>query len=471
MKRLLSVLLISLTLIAGGAPDVLAQVTRNADSKATQATGTARNATQVPAAPRKSNTQAATPVARTTDFFNQYFYDKALRVDYVHAGNDTSDFYAIDELISEPFYAGSKTNTVSPFDFGNYRAVLTDAATGTVIWQQGYSSLFSEWQTTAEARTVRRAMTENVVFPFPKKPSVLTFYNRSKQMEWSEKFTLPINPTDMFIKHDRRHVYPHFTVKQSGDPATSLDIVFIPEGYTAAEMDKFKADCERFAGNLLSCEPYTKYADRINIYGVEAPSMHSGSDVPGDGIWKNTVLNSGFYTFGIDRYLTTPDMKSVRDVAANAPYDQICIVVNSPVYGGGGIYNFYALFTSDNAYADYVFVHEFGHSFGGLGDEYYESEVAYEDMYDLRFEPWEPNLTTLVDFDSKWKNMTDAGAPVPTPETMKSTVKVGAYEGGGYLNKGIYRPSHDCSMKSGTFNNFCPVCKDALSRMIESYLQ
>jgi hypothetical protein len=188
-------------------------------------------------------------------------------------------------------------------------------------------------------------------------------------------------------------------------------------------------------------------------------------------VWKKTILNSSFYTFDIDRYLTTYDMKSVRDVAANVPYDQICVVANSQEYGGGGIYNHYALFTSDNAYANYVFVHEFGHSFAGLGDEYYNSEVAYEDFYNLKVEPWEPNLTTLVDFDSKWKSMVPPDAPIPTPASEKNKVEVGAYEGGGYMTKGIYRPSHDCTMKSLSYNNFCPVCQQAIRDMMETYIK
>jgi hypothetical protein len=161
----------------------------------------------------------------------------------------------------------------------------------------------------------------------------------------------------------------------------------------------------------------------------------------------------------------------VRDVASNAPYDAICVVANSKTYGGGGIYNFYALFTSDNHVADYVFVHEFGHSFAGLGDEYYDSSVAYENFYNLKVEPWEPNLTTLVNFDSKWKTMVEPNTPIPTPDKEKDKIKVGAYEGGGYVSKGVYRPSHDCTMKSISYDNFCPVCLDAIDRMIQSYLE
>lgn len=403
--------------------------------------------------------------------FDRYFYNKSLRMDYIHSGTATTDAYALDELIEEPYYAGSRTVLVSPFDYGNYRVTVEDEKSGTLIWRQGYSTLFSEWQTTPEAKQVTRAFPENVVFPFPKKPVFISLWNRTKDQKWEKKFTYRVDPASYFIKNERRHSFPYFTINNAGDPATCLDIVFVPEGYTETEMEKFRKDCERLTGYLFKNRPFDKYKDRINVYGVEAPSAEGGADIPGKDVWKRTILNSSFYTFDIERYLTTADMKSVRDVASNAPYDHICVVANSEVYGGGGIYNFYALFTSDNNFADYVFVHEFGHSFGGLGDEYFDSSVAYENFYDLNFEPWEPNLTTLVDFDTKWKSMVPSSTPIPTPEDQKDIVKLGAYEGGGYITKGIFRPSYDCTMKSISYNNFCPVCSDALSKMIESYLK
>lgn len=403
--------------------------------------------------------------------YDDFFYNKALRIDYIHSGTATTDTYSLDELIEEPYYAGSRRHLISEFDYGNYKITLTDVQSGKVIYSNGFSTLFSEWQTTAEARKINRAFNENVVVPFPRRPVNATFYNRNKQQKWDEKFSFVIDPNSYFIKKERRHEFPHFVLRQSGDPSVNLDIAFLPEGYTNEEMDKFKADCERLTNYLLKNRPFDRFAGRINIYGVQAPSAQSGSDRPGKESWKRTILNSSFYTFDIERYLTTSDMKSVRDVAANVPYDHICIVVNSEVYGGGGIYNFYSLFTSDNSYADYVFVHEFGHSFGGLGDEYFDSAVAYENFYSLKAEPWEPNLTTLVNFQQKWKHMLPPETPVPTPVAEKDNYKLGAYEGGGYMTKGIYRPSFDCTMKSISYNNFCPVCSDALTRKIESYLE
>lgn len=401
--------------------------------------------------------------------FEKYFYNKTLRIDYMHTGNATTDAYAIDELMDEPYWGGSKVSLVSGMDYGNYKVTVTDVESGVLIYTHCYSSLFAEWQTTAEAKETFRSYPENVVIPYPKKPVMVDFYNHTRDNTWIRKFSYKVDPKSYFIKKERRHEYPSFVINRAGDPAVCLDIVFIPEGYTMDEMAKFKADCARLAGFLLKCAPFNAYADKINISGVEAPSPQSGADIPGKDIWRKTVLNSTFYTFDVERYLTTCDMKSVRDVAANVPYDQVCIVANSQVYGGGGIYNHYALFTSDNPYADYVFVHEFGHSFAGLGDEYYNSEVAYEDFYNLKVEPWEPNLTTLVDFDSKWKSMVTPGAPIPTPAGDKERYAVGAYEGGGYMTNGVFRPSHDCTMKSLSYNNFCPVCQQAIREMLETY--
>jgi len=401
--------------------------------------------------------------------FDKYFYNKSLRIDYIHSGNAVSDYYAIDELIDEPYWGGSHLNLISPFDYGNFKFTVTDVASGNVIYSQGFSSLFSEWQTTAEAKLTNRAFPENVVFPYPRKAVVVEFYNRQKDNAWLKVFSYNVDPQSYFIRREHRLEYPSFDIHQSGDPSICLDIVIIPEGYTAGELDKFRADCTRLSDFLLQCSPFSDYASKINIVGVAAPSAESGADIPGKEIWKKTLVNSNFYTFNIERYLTTTDMKSVRDAAANAPYDAICVLVNSEVYGGGGIYNYYALFTSDNAYANYVFVHEFGHSMAGLGDEYYTSDVAYQDFYNLKVEPWEPNLTTLVNFDAKWKSMVSKGAPIPTPEADKKEFAVGAYEGGGYVAKGVYRPSYDCTMKSLSYNNFCPVCNKAVRDMLEFY--
>jgi len=247
----------------------------------------------------------------------------------------------------------------------------------------------------------------------------------------------------------------------------SLDIVIIPDGYTKKEMRLFRNDCQKFTKYLLNCSPYNQYKTKINLWGIEAISADTGTDIPGLGVWQNTILNTSFYTFDLERYLMTSDNKTLRNIASLVPYDQIYILVNSSKYGGGAIYNQYAVCIRKNKYEDYIFVHEFGHSFAGLGDEYFTSKVAYNGFYPLDVEPKDPNLTTLVNFSKKWKNMVDISTPIPTPDDTLYYNKIGAFEGGGYEAKGVFRPMFDCSMKSKKYNNFCKICKNAIVNMLE----
>jgi hypothetical protein len=236
-------------------------------------------------------------------------------------------------------------------------------------------------------------------------------------------------------------------------------------------MDSFKEDCERFAGYLFNSSPFRENKNKFNIWGIEAPSAESGTDIPKEDIWKKTLVNSTFYTFDLERYLMTYDNKTLRNIASNAPYDQIYILVNSDKYGGGSIYNHYSMSVTKNKYFEFIVTHEFGHGFASLADEYYTSDVAYQNFYPLDVEPTDPNLTTLVDFDSKWKDLVEDGTPIQTPDTDEYKNKVGVFEGGGYMEKGIYRPAHDCSMKSIKVDNFCPVCKRAIKQMIDFYTE
>ena len=245
----------------------------------------------------------------------------------------------------------------------------------------------------------------------------------------------------------------------------------IAEGYTSSEMEKFRNDVKKLGNYLFNQAPFGKYKNNINIYGIEAVSGESGADVPGKGIYVNTALNSSYYTFDTDRYLTTQDIKAVNDYAAYAPHDQIIILINSSTYGGGGVYNYYTASTIDHKLSPEVIVHEFGHGFVGLGDEYGGGDVAYEEFYPLKVEPWEPNITTLVDFDSKWKNMIPAGVPVPTPNDPKYKNVTGLFEGGGYVDKGIYRSALDCRMRTNEAKGFCEVCQKAIEKMILFYIE
>ncbi|MBK7630601.1 MAG: peptidase M64 [Ignavibacteriales bacterium] len=401
--------------------------------------------------------------------FDQYFADKTLRLDYYHTGNATEDSYSIDELIEEPYWGGSKTNLLDKFDYGKYKFVVKDFVSGREIYSHTYATLFSEWQTTDEAKQTTKSFSETIVFPYPKNNVMVEFYSRDKKNILHKKFEYVINPNSYFVKTERTLEYPNFKVVNNIDSDQAVDIVIIPDGYTLDEMNKFIKDCEKFAGFLFNASPYKENKNKFNIWGIEAPSKESGTDIPAENVWKNTIVNSRFYTFDLDRYLMTNDNKSLRNIASNAPYDQIFILVNTTKYGGGAIYNHYSVCVSDNNYSEYIFTHEFGHGFAGLGDEYYTSDVAYNEFYPLDVEPLDPNLTTLVNFKSKWEDMLDSKTPVPTPSTKAFNSTVGVFEGGGYVAKGVYRPMQDCSMKSISVDNFCPVCKRAIKRMIDFY--
>ncbi|MEJ2194852.1 MAG: M64 family metallopeptidase [Ignavibacteriaceae bacterium] len=403
--------------------------------------------------------------------FEEFFYEKSLRVDYFHTGDKDNDSYSIDELIEEPYWGGSKINLIDKFEYGDYKILVYDDSTNQLIYSRTYSTLLNEWQTTKEAKQTMKTFSETFIFPYPKRTVRLEFYSRNRKKQLIKKFEYTIGPDNYFIKTERTDKYKRFEVVVSGKPENKLDIVIIPEGYTVDQMTKFMDDAEKFAGYLFDSTPFKENKDKFNIWGVLAPSEESGTDIPADDVWKNTIVNTTFYTFDLDRYLMTTDNKMVRTIASYAPYDQIYILVNSNKYGGGSIYNHYSVCVSDNRFSDYIFVHEFGHGFASLGDEYVTTEVAYEDFYYTEVEPLDPNLTTLVDFESKWKDLVGNDVPIPTPATEEYANIVGAFEGGGYVPKGIYRPREDCTMKSISVDNFCPVCERAIIKMIDFYTE
>lgn len=401
--------------------------------------------------------------------FDKFFLDKSLRLDYSHSGNNKNEYFFFEEFIEEPHWGGSKVNLVDTFEYGNYYVKVFNKSNDSLLYSRGYSSLFREWQTTDEAKEISRSMSESVVIPFPKQPVDIVIYSRDYKGNFKEVCRVSANPDDYFIKKDRRLIYPTFTAHKSGDPEKKVDIVILPDGYSKDEMGLFIDDCRKFTAELFNYSPYSDNTDKFNIIGVLAPSLESGNDIPADDVWKKTLMSTSFYTFDSERYCMTYDNKSVRDLAANAPYDQIYILVNNEKYGGGAIYNYYNVSVNSNDQAGKIFIHELGHGFAGLGDEYYTSSTSYNEFYKEDVEPWEPNLTTLVDFDSKWKSMLKKRTPIPTPDTEKYQNKLGVFEGGGYVAKGVYRPMHDCLMNSFMGEEFCPVCNKAIQDMINFY--
>lgn len=412
----------------------------------------------------------AAPVLRAQANFESFFENKTLRMDYIRAGNSDTSFIFFKELRQEPFWGGSHTNLIDTFSYGDYRLLVFDAQTDSLIYSRGYSSLFFEWQTTSEAKKMQRSFAESVLMPFPKNDIRIELQKRNPELIFQTIYTQNVSPDSYFIKKEALAGFPVKKIVDSGEPHQKLDIVFLPEGYTAAEMEKFSKDAERFAGYLFDVEPFGENKDKINLWTVEAPSAESGTDIPGANLWRQTTLNSNFYTFDMERYLTTLDFFSVRNVAAHVPYDQIYIIVNTKKYGGGGVFNFYSICTADHRLSEKVFTHELGHGFGGLADEY-ASNVSYQSFYNSGLEPTEPNITALINFQSKWKNMVAHDTPVPTPAKQKYADKVGVFEGAAYQTKGMYRPALDCKMRSNQTNRFCPVCQRALMKMILFYSQ
>lgn len=403
--------------------------------------------------------------------FDDYFLEKTMRFDYYHVGDVKSQVVVFGDLREEPFWGGPKKNLIDPFNFGNYKCEVYDKETGNLIFSRGYSTLFAEWLTTPEAKKISRAFHETVVFPYPKKEIILKLYSRDKKNNFKLDYEIEIDPANPFIKKDKTNSYDIIKFLNNGDPSQKVDIVVIPEGYKKDELAKFKKDLEKFVQSLFNSTPYKENRNNFNIWAIEAPSNESGTDIPRQNIWKSTIVNTSFYTFDTERYLMTEDNKTLRDLAGNVPYDLIYILVNTSKYGGGAIYNHYSVAASDNEHLEYLIVHEFSHGFAGLGDEYYTSQVSYEEFYPHDVEPWERNLTTLVNFESKWKNLVDKDTPIPTPATEEYKNRVGVFEGGGYVPKGVYRPMQDCTMKSRTVNNFCIVCKKTIQDMINFYCE
>jgi hypothetical protein len=401
--------------------------------------------------------------------FDNYFTDKVLRYDFMFSGNSQNTTVYPMGMKEEPLWAGSKTNLIDPFSFGNFRYQVFDSASNRLIYSRGFSSLYQEWQTTTEARTISRSFYEVATMPFPKNKIKFVISSRKYDGSFTSLYETTIDPKDYFIRKEKPLKVPVSEIKTGGDPATSVDVAFIAEGYRTDEMNKFHNDVRKMADALFSEKSFADYEERFNIWAVDAASQDSGTDVPGEGIYVNTALNSSFYTFDLDRYLTTQDIKSVNDYAAAVPHDVIIVLVNSTRYGGGGVYNYYSVTTSDHYLSEKVFMHEFGHGFAGLADEYYSSTVAYDEFYPLDVEPWEPNITTMVNFSSKWKKDLIKGTPVPTPEEGKYQNVTGVFEGGGYSAKGIFRPEMECRMKSNGPKGYCTVCRKAIKLMIGFY--
>lgn len=402
--------------------------------------------------------------------FNVYFQNATLRIDYVFVGNASQQIIAIDEFAHFPGWAGRRINLDKTPVRGNGEVKIIDPSNNTILYRNSFSSLFQEWLTTDEAHTTTRSFEFTQLVPFPKQEVIIetTLLGNNGQQQAILRHKL--SPDDKLIRHlDNRDAVPHEYLLKSGSSEECIDIVIMAEGYTQEEMNIFMQDARTACDEIMRYEPFASHRDKFNVIAVKCPSIQSDVSVPQDGTWKQTAINSNFMTFYSPRYLTSNSVHLIHDNLIGVPYEHLIILANTDTYGGGGIYNSYTLTTAHNPYFKPVVVHEFGHSFGALADEYfYEQPDHTENFYSLDYEPWEQNITSMVDFKSKWEDMLPPKTQIPTKPTQKREKKysVGVYEGGGYMTKGMYRPAVICRMRDNVATQFCPVCQRAIERII-----
>ena len=381
--------------------------------------------------------------------------ERTLRVDYIFSGNNKSCTIALDELSCLEGWAGRRVHLDELALHGNGQIRMHDAQTGKLLYCNSFSTLFQEWQATEEATRVQKSFENVFLLPMPSVPVDVTVVLYDFHRQVSARLTHRVDPSDILIR--RLGSTPPATrdILRNGTPQECIDVVILPEGYTAAEMETFYKDAAVAVESFMNHQVFSELRDRFNFVAVALPSAESGVSLPRRGDWKDTALGSHFDTFYSDRYLTTLQLKRMHNLLAGIPYEHIIILANTDTYGGGGIFNSYTLTTAHHASYRPVVVHEFGHSFGGLADEY-----AYDDQYEEQYfpgiEPWEPNITTQADFGAKWQGMMGRDG-------------VGLVEGAGYQSKGVWRATEDCRMRTNAFPDFCPVCAEAIRKMVRFY--
>lgn len=419
---------------------------------------------------------ASIPAASPLEF-DAYFTEHALRFEMFQVGHKDRHDIIPAGIYEEPLWPGNRQQPIFPFPYGKQAVRVYDHASGSLIYSFGFDTLFCEYATTpAAARGENRVFPISVRIPKPKARFRITIDQRQRDNSWTTLWEQTLKPTDSSIHRESIEMGDTvLPLQTTGSPDERLDIVFLSEGYTQQDQDKFQQDAQRMTDFLFEHEPYRGARDRINATAIFRPSRESGTDEPGQRRHRNTALHSSFNTLGIDRYLLIEDAHTMHRMAAQAPYDSIVVLVNSKRYGGGAICMDFCVTTVDDALSPFVFLHEFGHSLAYLADEY-TGAVTYSDMYPEGVEPVEPNITRSLDRDAiKWKEFLTPEAPLPTPtsfrgEGMAIEDVVGAFEGGGYLKSGMYRPQAHCAMGNLTQPiRFCVACDRAIRQMIDYY--
>lgn len=440
-----------------------------------------------------------------------------MRLDYYHSGNASRELFSIDRIVIEPLpWPGSSVQALDETNLGKYLFEVVDRDTNRVVFSRGFASIYGEWETTEEAVRVNRTFHESLRFPAPEVPVQVVLKKRDSDNAFREIWSTLVDPEDKFV--DPSKPAPPGTlieIEKNGDSATKVDFLILGDGYTASELAKFEKDARRLTELLFQASPFRERRKDFNVWALAPASAESGISRPSSGIHRRSPLGTTYDAFGSERYVLTFDNRAFRDVASFAPYEFVEIVVNNETYGGGGILGLYGTVAADSSEAPYVFVHEFGHHFAGLADEYYTSPVAYAPAT-VKTEPWEPNATALLDPGKlKWKDLVDAETPLPTswqkeefetrerefqerrariraegrPEAEMEALfrevrefevrlfeveeylgKVGAFEGAMYEAKGYYRPEVDCIMFTRS-PAFCTVCRRAIQRVIDFYAE
>jgi hypothetical protein len=442
---------------------------------------------------------------------------ETMRIDFYHTGNVTEERFSLDRVVLEPLpWPGNPLRPLDDTNRGKYFFEVADAANGRVLYSRGFSSIYGEWETTAEAQKINRTFSESIRFPAPAAPFKVVVKKRDAKNVFRDTWTVAVDPADKFVLRNTTapDAGPLIKLHEVGDPATKLDFLILGDGYTAAERGKFERDARKLVTTLFATSPFKERQNDINVWGLVPPAAQSGVSRPSQRIYRRSPIGATYDAFDSERYVLTFENKAFRDVAANAPYEVVEILVNSATYGGGGIYGLYSTVAADNTYAPYVFVHEFGHHIAALADEYYTSDVAYLPATD-RVEPWEPNVTALLDPAAlKWKDLVTPGTPLPTPwpkeeferytgdiqtrrrairaanrpesemdalfqeEERHDTVllnegaharRVGAFEGANYEARGYYRSQADCIMFTRDNVPFCAVCRRAIEQILDLY--
>jgi hypothetical protein len=440
---------------------------------------------------------------------------QTLRIDYFHTGDVDAEIFSLDQVVLEPLaFSGNLQQPIDLTVRGKYLFEVTDPDSGAVIWSRSFSSIYGEWETTGEARKMHRTFHESLRLPNQDKPFEIVLKKRGAQNQFEEVWRIEIDPNDYLVHRESAAWADQVVaIEKNGDPAQKVDLLMLGDGYTAAEHDKFVAKARELTEQLFSTSPFKERRDDFNVWAIAPATAVSGVSRPSTHTYRDTALGATYDAFRSERYVLTTDNKSMRRIASSAPYDFIEILTNTDTYGGGGIYGLYATAAANSDWNSYLVIHEFGHHFAGLADEYYTSSVAYE-APDGVIEPYEPNVTALLDpANLKWRGLVDADTPLPTPwpkeaydehslayqkirakmrednvpesemnelfrdnqdivEGMFSKAQhkddIGAFEGANYQSTGYYRSEQNCLMFTRT-THFCQVCSDAIEKVIDEY--